>query len=243
MSAGKGRRQALDEWFGTPAGSAVWAREQAVIRCLLEECFGHHGLEVGTPSAAPMLLADCTLGHRIRLDVDAGGRLGGAFGGDLHSLPLRPRTVAAAVLVHVLDYHPAPGSVLAAVEQSLAPGALLVVSVFNPWHPQVVHAQFTANAPWAPANRCGARRCRHWLQALHLEVRRPVYTTAGGWSRGGTTWERFASTLPLGAGYVIAARKREREHLAIPMGARLSRRLPASGMPRPTNRNMKDTAA
>lgn len=242
MSARTGRRQALEEWFGTPAGSALWARERAIIQRLLEECFGHHGLEVGTPAAEPMLLADCTLGHRIRLDVDAEGRLGGAFNGHLHSLALRPRSVAAAVLVHVLDYHPAPGSVLAAVEQSLAPGALLVVSVFNPWHPQVVHAQFTGKAPWAPANRCGAGRCRHWLQALHLEARRPVYTTAGNWSRG-TTLERFASTVPLGAGYVISARKRERAHLAIPMGSRLSRRLPASGMPRPTNRNMKDTAA
>lgn len=235
-------RQALDEWFGTPAGRALWSREQTVIRRLLADCFGHHGVEVGTPSSAGGLLADCTLGHRIRLDVRSDGRLGGAFRGHLQGLALRPRSLVAAVLVHVVDYHPAPGAVLAAVEQALAPGGLLVVSAFNPWSPLVVHAQFVGGGAWAPENRCGARRCRLWLESLHLETQRPVFAAAGG-LEAGSPRERLARSLPIGQSFVVAARKRERESLAIPMGARFSRRMTSPGLPRPTNRSMKDTAA
>lgn len=242
MTQSNDRRLALDTWFGTPAGQALWTRERTVIQRLLADCFGHHGLEVGTPSAAGSLLAECTLGHRIRVTVRDDGRLGGAFLGDLQGLALRPRSIVAAVLVHVVDYHPAPGAVLAAAEQALAPGGLLLVSAFNPWSPNVVHAQFVGGGDWAPVNRPGARRCKHWLESLHLETRRPVFASAGAFEPGSAR-ERLAHALPIGQSFVVAARKRERESLAIPMGARFSRRMASPGLPRPTNRNMKDTAA
>lgn len=237
-----GRRDALDAWFGTPAGRALWAREQVVLERFLADCFGHHGIEVGTPGTAPSLLADCTLGHRVRLRFGDDGELEGGFRGHLPGLPLRPRSVAAAVLVHVVDYHPAPGAVLAAVERVLAPGALMVITGFNPASPQILKARTISNADWAPPNLCGAGRCRRWLEALHLEAERPAFTLAGAWPEG-SAGERLARYLPVGSAYVVAARKRERERLAIPMGSRLSRRLAGPGLPRPTNRNMEDTAA
>lgn len=235
-------REALDDWFETPAGRAFWSRERALVERFLTSCFGHHGIEVGTPSEAPQLLADCTLGHRVRLRVSADGALAGGFRGHLPGLALRPRSVAAAVLIHVVDYHPAPGAVLAAVEQALAPGALLVVTAFNPASPSVLKSQFAGEAGWSPRNYCAAGRCRRWLDGLHLETERPAFTLAGAWPEGSAR-ERLARLLPLGTGYVIAARKRERERLAIPMGSRLSRRLAGPGLPRPTNRGMEDTAA
>lgn len=242
MEQAIGRRRTLEGWFGTPAGRALWSREERVIRRLVSECFGHHGLEVGTPSGSESLLADCTLGHRVRLSVDGKGRLEGAFVGYLDSLALRPRSIVAAVLVHVVDYHPAPGSTLAAVEQALAPGALLVVSGFNPWHPAILRSQYPKARDWAPRNRCSAHRCRLWLESLHLETDRPVFAKAADWPEGSVR-ERLARTLPLGTSYVLVARKRERGRLGIPMSSRLSRRLAAPGLPRPTNRSMKDTAA
>lgn len=236
-----GNREALEDWFETPAGRAFWARERALADRFLTECFGHHGIEVGTPGDV-QLLANCTLGHRVRLRVSAEGELSGGFRGHLPGLALRPRSIAAAVLVHVVDYHPAPGAVLAAVEQALAPGALLVVTGFNPASPTVLKSQWTGEADWAPPNRCTAGRCRRWLEGLHLEPDSPVFTLAGAWPEGSHR-ERVARWLPVGTGYVIAARKRERERLAIPMGSRLSRRLAAPGVPRPTNRTLEDTAA
>ncbi len=237
-----GNREALNDWFETPAGRAFWAREKALAERFLTDCFGHHGIEIGTPGSAPLLLANCTLGHRVRLDLGADGSLSGGFRGQLPGLALRPRSVAAAVLIHVVDYHPAPGAVLAAVEQALAPGALLVVTAFNPASLTVLKSQLADDADWAPPNRCGAGRCRRWLEGLHLEAGRPAFTLAGAWPAGSQR-ERLTRWLPLGTGYVIAARKRERERLAIPMASRLSRRLAGPGLARPTNRSMEDTAA
>lgn len=235
-------REALDDWFETPAGQAFWSRERALVERFLTDCFGHHGIEVGTPSEVPLLLTNCTLGHRVRLSLGSDGTLSGGFRGHLPGLALRPRSVAAAVLIHVVDYHPAPGAVLAAVEQALAPGALLVVTAFNPASPTILKSQMVGDADWAPPNRCGAMRCRRWLEGLHLEAGSPAFTLAGAWPEGSAR-ERLARLMPLGTGYVIAARKRERQRLAIPMGSRLSRRLAGPGLPRPTNRSMEDTAA
>lgn len=237
-----GNREALEDWFGTPAGRAYWARERALADRFLTDCFGHHGIEMGTPPGEPLLLADCTLGHRVRLRVGNNGELGGGFRGQVPGLALRPRSIAAAVLIHVVDYHPAPGAVLAAVEQALAPGALLVVTAFNPASPAVLKSQLADGAEWAPRNRCSAARCRRWLEGLNLDAERPAFTLAGAWPAGSHR-ERLARWLPLGTGYVVAARKRERERLAIPMGSRFARRLAAPGLPRPTNRNMEDMAA
>jgi|GEM_PF-6248110 len=232
-------RELLETWFGTAPGAMLWARERALVTELVADCFGHHGMEVGVPGQDGTLLGECCVGHRFRLSVDSRGMLEGACRGQLESLAIRPRSLAVAVLVHVVDYHHAPGAVLAAVEQALVPGGTLVLTGFNPLSFMAVKHTLGRAPEWWPRRPCGAFRCVRWLEGLHLDVRSRFYTPR--WPDG---LDALSRRWPLGRAYVIVARKRERQVRAIPLGATLRRRLSAPGMPEPTSsRTMEDTAA
>lgn len=235
-------RQCLDEWYDEPRGRDLWRRERALLAPLLSACFGHHGLEVGTPGRAESLLAECSLGHRIRLGIDDRGRHGGDFRGHLDALALRPRSLAAVVLVHVLDYLPAPAAALAALEQALVPGGRLVAVCFDPLSlPALRHRVGRDRLPWWPERAGSARRCGEWLRGLHLAVEhrrrawRSPLASEPRWQRRLARLDAVAPTWPLGAVYVVSARKRERGSTAIPLGRRLPGRILAPGVPRPTS--------
>lgn len=235
-------RQRLDEWYDTPRGRDLWRRERALLAPLVSRCFGHHGLEIGTPARAESLLVSGSMGHRIRLRIDAGGRHGGDFRGHLDALALRPRSLAAVVLVHVLDYLPAPAAALAALEQALVPGGRLLAVCFDPLSlPGLRQRLGRQHLPWWPERAGSARRCGDWLRGLHLEVEHRY--RAWRWPLAARTrWQRrlgrldaLAPSWPLGAVYVVCARKRERQGTAIPLSGRLPRRILAPGVPRPTS--------
>lgn len=232
-------RERLETWFKTVPGSQLWERERALVTELVGDGFGHHAMEVGVPREAGSLLGGCCVGHKFRLSANARGTFKGAYRGQLESLAIRPRSLAVAVLVHVVDYHHAPGVVLAAVEQALVPGGTLVLTGFNPLSWLALRHTVGKAPEWWPRRPCGALRCAGWLEGLHLDVSARLYTTRwpDGLEPAGRRW-------PLGTAYVIAARKRERQARGIPLGATLRRRLTARGMPEPTSsRTLEDTAA
>lgn len=245
------QRQQLDAWFVSPQGRHLWRRERDVLTCALASSFGHHGLEVGTPDSSGSVLRDCSLGHRIRLDLNEAGRLSGSFHGNLDALAIRPRSLAVIVLIHVLEYLPAPAAALASLAQALAPGGRLVVACFDAISAPALRARLHADhLPWWPRGACSARRCSQWLRGFQLDPERLFRTgrvplnLGDRWQRRLDWLDRVAPRWPMGSVYVISARKRERQGTAIRLGDKLPGKLVAPGVPRPTSsRVIEDSAA
>lgn len=237
----------LDEWFGTPLGQYLWRREEALLGALLGESFGHHGVEIGTPVQANDCLGRAVVAHRIRLYCsDQPNCFHGAFHGRLDSLSIQPRSLVAAVLVHVLEFHPAPGRVLAAMEQALVPGGVLVLAAFNPWSLWSVRRWVRPGAqPWS-GRRIGARRYRDWLDALHLEPTRTAYLgqrppcDEARWLERFAGLDRLGSWWPTAGAFVIAARKREYAGRRVARMEREQRQVLASSAPQATTRIAQD---
>lgn len=245
------KRQWLDEWYETPPGRRLWERERALLSPMIAECFGHHGVEVGVPAGRDGVLAECSLGHRVRLDAGGDGIVSGSFRGHLDMLALRPRSLAVVVLVHVLEYLPAPAAALASLEQALAPGGRLLTVCFDPISlPALRHRFAPRRMPWWPRGACTAPRCGSWLRGLQLDLEhrcrawRLPLATGDRWRERLDRLDRIGATWPLGAVYVVSARKRERTGHAIRIGERLPGRiLQPGGVPRPTSSSIVDDTA
>lgn len=245
------KRDWLDEWYETPCGRHLWRRERGLLAPLLSECFGHHGLEVGTPSGAPGLLEDCSLGHRMRLHLAGDGGVHGSFRGRLDMLAIRPRSLVVVVLVHVLEYLPAPAAALAAVEQALAPGGRLVALCFDPVSMAALrHRLVPRQLRWWPDGAGTPRRCGERLRGLQLDLERQYrawrlpLSASEDWQHRLDWLDGLGPAWPLGAVYAMSARKRERQGSAIHLGRKLPRRMLAPGMPRPTSSSViEDSAA
>lgn len=240
----------LDSWYKTPLGQYLWAREQALLEGMLAGCFGHHGLEVGSPAFAASCLQSASIAHKIRLyNSDDIPCFNGAFIGRLDELSLQPQSLAVAVLVHVLEFQPAPGRILAAVEQALVPGGVLCLSVFNPaslWGAR--RWLGSGESPWQ-GRYFSAYRCRDWLEGLHLKVTRVAYAgqrppvDQPRWLDRFRALDRLGPWCPTAAVYVIAARKRELRGERHREEARQRRHLLAPGAPQASRRTARDNAA
>lgn len=238
--------RALDQWFETPLGQYLWSQEDQLMTELLQERFGHHGLEIGTARHAEDCLRHASIAHRVRLACsDDALSFDGAFRGRLDSLGLQPRSVVAALVIHTLEFHPAPGRVLAALEQCLIPGGIILIAGFNPWSPWGVRR---GGAPWR-GRAISARRYRDWLDALNLKAEGTYYVGQrlpldSPSALGRCAWmDRLGRHWPLGGAMLIVARKREYQGRRVAAPEREQRRLLAPSAPhasaRTASRNSK----
>ena len=212
---GPGHRAALAQWYRTPLGRALARVEQARMDEALAGLFGYHLLQVGR-------IHDCDLLRSSRVShtavMDIGGQPGAAVRGEPEALPLAASSLDVLVLPHVLEFSRHPHEVLREAERVLIPEGHLVLLGFNPWSawmPVHLALQWRGRAPW-----CGrflsVARVRDWLALLGLDVvevksyfYRPPLQQARFMERLGFL-ERVGEALwpPLGAGYVLVARKR-----------------------------------
>jgi SAM-dependent methyltransferase len=118
--------QSLSEWFATPQGGYVLAREQEFFDRTVSDIFGFNALQLGLPDH------DFLRGNRMPLRFSAGNQAGNAVRLICTELPFDCDSLDLVVLPHVLEFAEHPHQVLREVARVLMPEGNLIVSGFNP---------------------------------------------------------------------------------------------------------------
>lgn len=221
----------LERWLATPAGEDVFAGQLADSRELATHCGGYRAMLLGV-SPRPALLDHAPQLHRFVLAEEAGEGVGTIS--EFSSLPLPSEVVDLAIMHHVLDFSPWPHEALKEVSRVVLPSGCILVYGFNPlgWPGlgRLPMRLVSANGLWR--SRClSAWRVSDWLKLLGFQVESVDY---GGFkpplqsrrllARLGPL-ERLGRRLglPLGAYYVIVARKQRLRPINTPAEGLLAR--------------------
>lgn len=185
----------LNDWFSTPQGQYLLAREQEYFDRTVTDIFGFNAVQFGLPER------EFLRASRVPLRMVGGKELAVGVWLELTELPFESDSLDLVVMPHVLEFNAHPHAILREVERVLRPEGQLLISGFNPrslWglRRMLGHKQ---DYPW-----CGQfialPRLKDWLALLGFEV-------SGG---------RFACYAPP----FVSARWLERFHCLEPAGDR-----------------------
>lgn len=118
--------QNLNEWFATPQGGYVLAREQKYFDHTVSDIFGYNALQLGLKGH------DFLRSNRMPLRFSAGNQPGNEVRLICTELPFDCDSMDLVVLPHVLEFSENPHQVLREVERVLRPEGNLIISGLNP---------------------------------------------------------------------------------------------------------------
>jgi SAM-dependent methyltransferase len=243
----------LGEWFASPLGRALLAREQAAVTQAVEQVFGQLFLQIGSWGPADLFLPHARTPRRA-LVAEPGAR------GDLVShatdLPIASATVDAVFLPHTLEFEPEPHAALREAERVLVGEGHLIVLGFEPLGAWALRHRLSGGGfPPGLDHLLPEGRVRDWLQVLGFELQ-PTRSLLYSWplarlegTRLGAALERGGESLasltghtvraPLAGAYLLKARKRV--YTLTPV-RKLRRRAPrlAPALIEPTSRQAHD---
>lgn len=153
------------QWFETPLGRYLMAREHEYFDGAVADIFGYNALQLG--------LAECDLLHAnripLRLRVNATGPV--QIRADYHDLPLAGNTIDLVLLPHVLEFSEHPHQIVREVARVLRPEGHVVISCFNPWSLWGFRRMFDFRGryPWR-GRFINLPRLKDWLTLLGLEI-------------------------------------------------------------------------
>jgi SAM-dependent methyltransferase len=157
--------ESLSEWFATPQGGYVLAREQAYFDSTVSDIFGYNALQLGLPEHGFLR------GNRIPLRFSAGNQPGNAVRLICAELPFDCDCMDLVVMPHVLEFAEYPHQILREVARVLRPEGNLIISGFNPrslWG--LRRALGTKQGyPWR-GQFIALSRLKDWLALLGFEV-------------------------------------------------------------------------
>ena len=156
--------ESLGEWFETPLGQYLIAREQAYFDHAVADIFGFHALQLG------LCQYDLLRANRMPFRCKAGTGAPARLLADMQQLPIASQSIDLLVLPHVLEFSANPHQILREVERVLMPEGRVIVSGFNPWSLWGLRAMLdTDGYPW-----CGKfvnlPRLKDWLALLGFEM-------------------------------------------------------------------------
>lgn len=230
-------------------GDMLLDAEEALLGEFLPDLFGYHILQLGRIEGRD-LLDGSRIPHRVVLDIECPGRDERPVApvAAPAQLPFAADALDVIVMPHVLEFERRPHAVLREVERILIPEGYLVLTGFNPWSLWGLWrlvAGWRKVLPWCGSFRT-LPRIGDWLSLLGFEIvhtrtvffRPPLGSERlmgrlEGMERAGARYWR-----PLGAAWVIVARKKV---IAMtPVRSRWDRRrsLVAPGVAEPSTRDM-----
>lgn len=158
--------QNLQEWFETPLGKYLLAREQDYFDHAVADVFGFNAMQVGLPQH------DFLRQNRIALRFTVGPEPGVKIRAGLGHLPVESNSIDLAVLPHVLEFSGNPHEILREVGRVLLPEGQIMLCGFNPrslWGLRRIMDSERRSFPW-----CGRfislSRLKDWLALLDFEV-------------------------------------------------------------------------
>lgn len=155
----------LAEWFATPLGRHLAAREQAYFDRTVADIFGYYALQVGLPELDA--LAACRMPSRWSLDYDPPA----ALLADPHALPFPDNTIDLVAMPHALEFTDDPHLMLREAWRVMRPEGQVVIAGFNPFSLYGVKRYFgrEQTPPWN-GNFIGLWRVKDWLTLLGFDV-------------------------------------------------------------------------
>ena len=115
------------EWFATPPGRYLLAREQEYFDGVVADVFGYNAFQIGLPELD--FLRASRIALRCRVDVQGAADLHAAA----HDLPIDSNSADLFLLPHVLEFSEHPHQILREIERALRPEGQMVIACFNPW--------------------------------------------------------------------------------------------------------------
>ncbi len=157
--------KSLSEWFATPQGSYVLAREQAYFDRTVGDIFGYNALQLCLPEH------DFLHDNRMPLRFSAGNQAGNAVRLICTELPFDSDCMDLVVMPHVLEFSEYPHQILREAARVLRPEGNLIISGFNPRSLWGVRRALGSKqgVPWQ-GQFIALHRLKDWLALLGFEL-------------------------------------------------------------------------
>lgn len=161
----KSSAENLNEWFATPQGSYVLARERAYFDHTVGGIFGYNALQLGLPEH------DFLRSNRMPLRFSAGNQEGNAVRLCCTELPFDTASLDLVLIPHVLEFAEQPHQILREVERVLMPEGSVLISGFNPRSLWGLRRALGCRQhyPWN-GHFIALPRIKDWLALLGFEV-------------------------------------------------------------------------
>lgn len=152
------------DWWQTPLGQYLLAREQGYFDQAVADVFGFHAVQVDMPQLDPLRMN--RMPKRLHIGRESGDLLA-----DPRALPLESSSIDLLVLPHVLDFSAHPHQVLREAERVLVPEGRLIISGFNPWSLWGMERRLRRGRgyPWC-GNFISLPRIKDWLALMNLDI-------------------------------------------------------------------------
>ena len=157
--------RSAEEWFATPLGRFLLAKEQAYFDVAVADVFGYNALQLGQPGID--LLRTSRIPFRCRVGPNGAAGLRA----DFRDLPIASNSTDLVVLPHVLEFSDDPHQILREVARVLLPEAQVAIACFNPWSLWGCRRAFGRKAryPWH-GRFINLPRLKDWCALLGLEI-------------------------------------------------------------------------
>lgn len=155
----------LNEWFATPQGQYLLAREHEFFDQTVSDIFGFNAVQLGLPQHEFLRTS------RMPLRAVTGNEAGGQVRLSLEELPFETSSIDLMLLPHVLEFNEHPHQILREVERALMPEGNIIIAGFNPrslWGARRALGS-KKGYPWR-GNFISLPRMKDWLALLGFEV-------------------------------------------------------------------------
>ena len=153
------------EWFATPLGQYLVAREQAYFDRAVADVFGYNAFQLGLVEND--LLRASRIALRVRVEVTGAVQIRA----DFRDLPIASNSADLVLLPHVLEFSEHPHQILREVARVLLPEAHVLIACFNPWSLWGFRRVFASRSryPWR-GRFINLPRLKDWLALLGFEI-------------------------------------------------------------------------
>jgi SAM-dependent methyltransferase len=153
------------EWFATPLGQYLVAREQEYFDHAVADVFGYNAFQMGLVETD--LLRASRIALRVRIDVAGAVQIRA----DFRDLPIASNSADLVLLSHVLEFSEDPHQILREVARVLLPEAHVLIACFNPWSLWGLRRVFNSRSqyPWR-GRFINLPRLKEWLALLGFEI-------------------------------------------------------------------------
>lgn len=153
----------LHEWFLSPLGEYLLARERAWLDQVVPDIFGFHAIQLGLPQFD--LLRESRIAHRLTVNLDGNADVLAQW----YELPFETQSVDLCLLPHVLEFTGNPHGVLREIDRIVRPEGRILILGFNPWSLFGTRRMLSSKGlPWQ-GQFVSLVRLKDWLQLLGFE--------------------------------------------------------------------------
>jgi SAM-dependent methyltransferase len=159
-------RGTLNDWFATPLGAYVLAREQGFCDEVVADIFGFNALQLG--NAQIDFLRTSRMPLRFTVGTEPPAQVRARSG----SLPVATQSMDLVLLAHVLEFAADPHQILREVDRVMMPEGRLIVIGFNPWSMWGLRQALGRRGeehPWC-GDFISMVRLKDWLALLGFDV-------------------------------------------------------------------------